>query len=405
MEGSVLCGKCRKPKNCKCRSDRWSLVFDAGTRVDPETGKIRRKQKWITFRGTKPEAQAKLRELLGQADSGTFVEPAKLTLLVWLRAWLKQIERLRRARTYAAYKSVVEKHIANASIGEILIQRLTPSDLESYYATVKAAPATIALHHAVVRSALERAVRDRLVTRNVAKDSVERPKEQPNAASTTAKAQCWSALDARRFLDAAKGAGAQVAAFFALALDSGARKGELAGLAWEDVILDAGRVNIRQQLVALDAAGRPVFGPTKTGRERIVTISEQTTALLRAHKAQQATLKMANRTSYQDHALVFAKEIADLQTPRAKLGQPLCIDRLARYEFRRLVKVSGVKPIVFHGIRHTTATLLLQAGVPANDVAARLGHARASMTLDIYGHALPDQQQVTAERIGGILHG
>jgi integrase len=405
MKGSVLCGKCRKPKNCKCRTDRWSLVFDLGFHVDPKTGAKRRRQKWVSFRGTKTDAQKKLRDLLGQTDSGTFVEPAKLTVIEWLRSWLGGVQRLRRPRTYSVYRSVVEGHVAKSGLAGLLLQRLTPSDLEAYYASLKAAPATVALHHAVIRCALDKAVRDHKAARNVAKDKVERPKAEKGVASATAREQCWSALEARRFLDAAKDATAQAAAFFALALDTGARKAELAGLTWAHMNFDAGRVTFAQQLLGDDADGLPVFGPTKTGHARDVTISPQTVGLLRAHKAQQAALKLRNRTSYVDADLVFAKEHGNLQTPRAKLGQPLPVDRLARFEFHRLVKAAGVKRIVFHGLRHTTATLLLQAGTPIKNVADRLGHANASMTLDVYAHALPDQQQAAAERLGGILHG
>ena len=117
---------------------------------------------------------------------------------------------------------------------------------------------------------------------------------------------CWASHEARTFLAAAKAAGPQAAAFFAVALDSGARKGEFCGLAWEHVDLEAGSIRIVRQLTNPGPA--PTFGPPKSGGARDVTLSAETADLLREHKRTQAELKMANRTTYKDHGLVFAKE-------------------------------------------------------------------------------------------------
>ena len=163
----------------------------------------------------------------------------------------------------------------------------------------------------------------------------------------------------------------------------------------------AGAVSITKQLD--DAGVTPVFGPTKTRRSRTVALADATVRLLSAHKRHQAALKMANRTTYQDHGLVFAKEAADLVTPLAALGQPLCT--LAEARFKKLVKLAGVKVIKFHGLRHTSITLMLGAGVPVHVVAQRVGHANVAMTLNTYAHAMPNMQQDAAGRLGALLHG
>ena len=117
----------------------------------------------------------------------------------------------------------------------------------------------------------------------------------------------------------------------------------------------------------------PVFGPTKTKQTRTISIGPETVARLRAHKRQQATLRMKNRTTYQDCGLVFAREPEHLQTPTAKLGQPLTtFDQ----QFGRLITKANVPRIKFHGLRHTSATLLIAAGVPKPVVAERLGHSK-----------------------------
>ncbi|MGH9255018.1 MAG: tyrosine-type recombinase/integrase, partial [Vicinamibacterales bacterium] len=123
---------------------------------------------------------------------------------------------------------------------------------------------------------------------------------------------------------------------------------------------------------------------------------------LRAHRKQQRELLMKNRTTYQDHDLVFAKEHDDVQTPRAQLGQPAW--GLVERHFRRLMKAAGVA-ITPHGCRHTTATLALAATVPVQVVAQRLGHSRATQTLDVYAHALPDMQHDATAKLGAVLAG
>ena len=149
----------------------------------------------------------------------------------------------------------------------------------------------------------------------------------------------------------------------------------------------------------------PIYGPVKNKAPRVLELAPQTIDVLRAHKAHQAEIKLRNRQHYHDHGLIFAKEWNDLQRHHDVLGNPLQVNNLGQREFARLLKASGVRRIKFHGMRHTCATLLLQAGVPPHVVQKRLGHKRIEMTLSIYAHALPSMQQDAAVRLGAILHG
>jgi integrase len=86
------------------------------------------------------------------------------------------------------------------------------------------------------------------------------------------------------------------------------------------------------------------------------------------------------------------------------LGHPLQMDNLGQNEYQRLIKQAGIRPIKFHGLRYTCATLLLQAGVPIKVVQERLGHKRIEITLNIYAHALPSMQQDAAAKLAALLH-
>jgi integrase len=214
---------------------------------------------------------------------------------------------------------------------------------------------------------------------------------------------CWEADEARAFLVAAKAAGPQPAALYAFALDSGARKGELCGLQWGDLDLEKGTVTFVRQLVRPGRA--PVFGPIKNDAPRTLDLAAETVELLKAHKRNQAALKMRNRKAYHDLGLVFAKEWGDLHGREDSLGLPIQSNSLGQREFARVLKAANVPPITVHGLRHTSATLLLKAGVPAHVVQQRLGHKRVEITLGIYAHVLPSMQQDAARRLGALLHG
>jgi integrase len=114
---------------------------------------------------------------------------------------------------------------------------------------------------------------------------------------------------------------------------------------------------------------------------------------------------MANRPTYRDLDLVFAKQWSDVRRRGDCLGHPLQINNLGQREYAQILKAAGVRPIKFHGLRHTCATLLLKAGTPVHVVSERLGHSKVEMTLEVYAHVLPDMQQQAADTIGAILAG
>ena len=154
----------------------------------------------------------------------------------------------------------------------------------------------------------------------------------------------------------------------------------------------------------LDKPGpEPTFGPTKNKRPRNVTLCAETVALLKVHKQHQAELKMANRTTYHDFGLVFAKEWGELQARKDLMGQPLQANNLGDRSFERVRKAANIRRIKFPGLRHTCATLLLRAGEPAHVVAQRLGHSDVNITLNTYAHVLPDMQPGAADRLGAVL--
>lgn len=377
----------------------WTLIFDLGYATDPATGQHRRRQKYVTVRGTKKQAQAHLNDLLRAANRGEFVDPSNTTLGEWLSEWIVSVQPTVRPATLVRYAGVIRNHLLKAAIAAIPLQKLRGAQIEAYYATIPVGSRTV--HHTVLRRALQKAARNRLIITSPIADLDHAPR-RPKGRDEDARVNCWTAAEAKTFLAVAKAAGSQAAALYAVALDSGARKSELCGLRWADVDFDANRISIVQQLTK--PGPEPIFGPPKNGCSRDVTLSPETMELLRQHKRTQAELKMANRTTYRDLGLVFAKEHGDVTNRADMIGLPLQSNNLAERHFDPLVKAAKVKRITFHGMRHTTATMLLQAGEPVHVVSKRLGHARVEITLNTYAHVLPDMQKQAAATMGALLH-
>jgi integrase len=166
---------------------------------------------------------------------------------------------------------------------------------------------------------------------------------------------------------------------YVLALDSGARWGELAALERGDVDLEAGTVSITKSLEESNGERRVKETKTKASRRRI-KLSNFTVDVLREY----LETKPGNR--------IFS----------TRDGGYLMHTHVSR-AFRAHIKKAGLSGVRFHDLRHTMATLLLLAGVHVKVVSERLGHSRIQVTLDTYSHVLPSMQEAAALAIGGFL--
>jgi len=169
--------------------------------------------------------------------------------------------------------------------------------------------------------------------------------------------------------------------------------------------MDFARATLTISRQLLKPGREPVFGSLKRERPRVVDLAPETVARLKTHRRTQAELKLRNRTVYHDLGLVFAKEWGDLYGREDSLGLPLQSNNLGQREYARVITAAGVKRITFHGLRHTSATLLLIDGEPVHVVSARLGHKDITTTLRIYAHVLPTHGQAAALRLSGVLYG
>jgi len=238
--------------------------------------------------------------------------------------------------------------------------------------------------HQQLSTALKQAVRLGLVSRNVC-DLVTPPRVPSREMAT------WDGVQARRFLAVA--GQSTYGPIWIVALATGLRRGELLGLRWQDVDVERRTLSVRQTVGLVGTtivAGQP---KTRSGR-RTIPVPMDVIEVLREHRRRQNERRLVLGPIWQDHDLVFA----------AANGTPINPNNLKR-DYTRLVTLADVPCIRIHGVRHTHATLALQQGANIKAVSQRLGHARTSITMDIYAHVLPEQAQDVSEKVGSVLFG
>ncbi len=371
------------------RGNTWAVVVDVG---HDENG--RRRQRWHSGFDTKRDASRALTEILGRLQRQEYVEPSKQTLRAFLAEYLHAARTTLRPGTWQSYATNVDAYIV-PKLGTVPLQAVTPSMLTGFYADLLASgrrsregglsPRTVAFTHQILRKALSEAVRWGRLARNPA-DQASPPRQ------SRPEMRCWSAEELRAFLEHVKGD--RYFPAWLLVASTGLRRGELLGLRWKDVDLEASRIAITQAL--LSVRNRLSVSPPKTASSRrSVALDARTTAALRAHRRAQLEERLALGGDWPDHDLVFTRED----------GEPLHPDRFSRDWFRQHVRAAGLRRIRFHDLRHTHATLALQAGVHPKVVSDRLGHSTVSITLDTYSHAVPAMQEEAAERIAAVVFG
>jgi integrase len=365
------------------RSDgSWTLVYELPR--DPVTGKRRRK--WETVHGTKKDAERLLRQRLSEIDDGAFIEPSKLTVAQFLEQWLKDYAATHvRPKTLEGYESIIRVHVVPA-FGSVPLAKLTPTPIQALYASMleRGRSATrVERVHRCLREALHHGVKWGLLVRNVA-DAVSPPRPKHKEMVTLAPS------DAARLMDAVRGT--VLEPWIGLALYTGLRRSEVAGLKWADVDLAGGSLSVMRTLQRVTGKGL-LTQPPKTARsKRKVALSAEVAALLKRHRAAQLERRLHAGPAWEDGDWLFSDEI----------GRPLRPDTMS-HQFAKLARSLGLATARLHDLRHTHASLLLSQGVHPKIVSERLGHSTVSMTLDRYSHVLPGLQEAAAEAFDQAL--
>lgn len=367
----------------------WCAVITVGRK---ENGKP--KQRFFYGR-TRQEVAEKLNKALADIQQGTYVEPSRLTVGNWLDTWLNEYKKPEvRPTTWDSYEYTSRVHIKPA-IGALKLKDLRPEQLQHLYnEKVKAglSATTVRYIHAVMHQALEQAVKNGLLVRNVSEATTlpRQVKKEIHPLTLDQVRRLFQAMEEDRLFPA-----------IYLELATGLRRGELLGLRWQDVDLKAGTLTVRQELVRIrnhdaqegERKTRLIFQEPKTATSRrTIPIPEDALAELKRWKARQNEEKLLLGPAYEDNGLVFCAED----------GRPLDPRSFTKH-FDRMLKRAGLPHIRFHDARHTFATLMLELGEHPKVVQQMLGHSRIAMTLDTYSHVSLDLERQAAARLNEVL--
>jgi integrase len=366
-------------KNEKAKGDKkWWYQFYTGRIING----VRER---ITKRGfkTKKEAEKAMIEAMAAYQKGEYVEPSKMLYREYLQDWLKTRRNLGE-QTLELYDSYLRTHIIPA-LGHIPLAKITAHDIELFLDSLHEkglAPATIKRIFSVVNASLNAAANKDLITKNVA-NKVEKPKVKQHR-----ELIIWEPSFVNEFLQKTRYASRYWIAVY-LAIMTGMRQGEILGLRWSDIDFEKRNITIQQTVTR----HRKIKQGAKTKNSvRSVAISPETVEVLKEHRQMIVQERVALGPNYENNDLVVCTHFGGPVTQRA-------IQKV----WNSFLKKTGAPKITFHDLRHTHASLLIKQGVHIKVISERLGHSSVSITMDLYGHLMPNMQEDAAAGLDKII--
>ena len=398
-----------RPGSMRERSPgHWELRAFAGT--DPLTSKPN--QVTRSFRGGERAAAKALGALVAEVDAGKF-NRSKATVGQLLDKWLELAERTQRPRTLYENRRKIDARI-RPLLGEVRLDRLEPDVLDASYRKwleEGLSAATVHKYHCILSAALNQAVKwggdwglDKAPTARATPPQAERHEMKVPTSEQL-----------RSLISAAEDEDPVTATAVALAALTGARRGELVALRWSDIDLVKGRLLISRSLTV--AGGQQHTGPTKTHASRDIALDPLCVEVLKRRWAYMVDLSARAESPLVPDPYVLSYNAngaspASPDTLTHRFGK-LCraMEKPALAELQKSnpkAKPTDLAPgerwpFRFHDLRHFSVTIQIAAGVDVRTVATRHGHARATMTLDRYAHALPERDREAAGVLGAAL--
>lgn len=325
---------------------------------------------------TQKECRLWIKKMQEQIDNGLSFSGVRITFGQYLQSWLEYTKGTVRPKTWQQYEGIVRNHLTPA-LGKIRLSELQPNHIQNFYGQLiegEHSHRTIQLIHTIIHRALVIAQQQGLTGRNSAQLVT------PPRYSKT-EMQVLTDFQSRQLLITAQGLRNE--ALYHLAITTGMRQGELLGLKWKDIDWAGCALYVRRQAQRISGKGIQLCEPKTASSIRLIQFGNETLRQLSAHRKRQDIERLI--PGWQENDMVFPSLI----------GTPLDQRNLHR-EFKGLLIAAGIPEIRFHDLRHTAATLMLSNGIPLLVVSRRLGHAKPSITLDIYGHYLPGMQSEAA---------
>ena len=359
----------------------------------------KRVQKWINLnmpvKGNKRRAEMALNELLVQYQGYEAIEPMMLLLSQHIAQWLEANRPNIAVTTYDQYCNILNNHIRPYFDPRgITVSKLTAGDLEDYYAFKIAgglSPNSVIKHHAVIRTALQWAVKHRYIRENVA-DFAEKPSHVRYHGAEPYTIQEIAAL-----LQAT--ASEPIAVPIFLASFYGLRRSEVLGLRWSSIDFQSGVFSISTTVVR-----------EKHGDQIIAVVRDQTTKT-------ESSMRTLPLCPYTYQYFLNLRQFQLYQQERCgncydtRYTDFLCVDQMGTLlqpdyitqKFQQILVKYGLRRIRFHDLRHSCATIMLYLGYTLKDIQTWLGHSNYNFTADTYIHSGAGVHEQMAERFSEEL--
>jgi integrase len=350
-------------------------LWVASARLGKQDGRPSRR---VFYGRTRKEAAGKLQAALRDHAAGIRLTTRNDTLGRYLEEWLAATQGTIRPTTHRRYRQIVA-HQLTPRLGTVPLGALRPGDVEAMLRDVAADLSPRSVHHvrAVLRTALTRAVRHGLVPRNAAALAA-----APHVPRTEVRA--LSPEQVRRLMAALEDHPRR--ALFVLAIATGLRSGELRGLQWSDIDLEAGTLTVRRSLQRVDGAFRDLEPKTR-GSRRTIALPPVAVDALRRHRLLQAESPLVSTYLF--------STVDGLALHGATIWR----------ELQAVLAAAGLPSMPVHALRHTAATLLLAQGVHPRVVMDMLGHSTIALTMNTYSHVLPELRREAADEMERLIGG
>ena len=371
----------------KKAASTWTVWYD-----EPATGNGARQQRSKSGFRTRKEAEAWFNRKADELRRGIVAIDEKTTLREYLESWLAAIESSVTASSTRSYRMHIDLHIVPL-IGGVKLRDLRPQHIEDAKVTWltqkrkdgrEGTLSARTAHHIyeTLNTALNKAKRQRLIQSNPC-EFVDSPRFERRE---------------MRSLDAAAGAAlmkvfesTDIGAAIVTDLGTGLRRGELLALRWGDIDLDQRLLTVRR---SIERVGKSTgFKEPKTRRSRrTIALPAFVVDRLRRHRIEQKERFLALGLGHlTDETLVFERA-----------GEPWVPNTFGA-TFSEILRESGLPHVRLHDLRHSYASMALEAGVDLKTVSNALGHSTISTTADIYAHVTPSLMRSAADRLDAVV--
>lgn len=365
-----------------------------GRKLKPYTMRWHVPDNWQSENKIKKELDRVAAEFENECKAGN-ISTDKKTFLQYSEYVMQLKERDNKHRTVHRYKQLLER--INEEIGHLKLTEVTGEHLNRLYIKLgksgankktgkPLSPATIHYHHRIIHMIFTQAFKEGLVRYNIA-DTATPPKVEKK------EAEFFELDDIIAIREALNKQPLKWQAITELLINTGARRGEILGLTWDNIDFKNDRISIENNLQYTPERGIYLEVSTKNYENRYINISSEIIAILKAHKKKQLEQKVKLGTYWTDTGFCFTQDD----------GTPIHPDSVNKWlrEFSKEHNLPAINP---HKFRHTQASLLYAAGENPIVISKRLGHKQVSTTQNIYAHLLDNGDKQASDKIASLLY-